>query len=201
MYFDLIPNNANENITPYLSARPDAEYWAIYINEKHVITRHFVDGELGRFISTLFESICVSPRENFDLENKKDNWQFIQSVDVAIMVFYRGAENFKTIHLDESFASDFGRSHRTSHLYPELTKIESVYLPPNEGVWFIKRFRKTVKTIIVGLRPSLDTIMCIPLYCHGIRELTLRNAEVPFWINQVNGNISEVLWRFLNLVR
>lgn len=69
-YFDLLPENANENISRYISVNPNSKQWPSFIDEQDVATLYNVDGEYKRFICGRFDAINVSHTSN--LREKED---------------------------------------------------------------------------------------------------------------------------------
>lgn len=59
LYFDLLPDNANENIVQYMSAKPYAKKWQRFLSKNDTASLYGFDGDLGRAARLLIDTMKV----------------------------------------------------------------------------------------------------------------------------------------------
>lgn len=73
LYFDVIPENALENIIRFFSRWPRVKNWPNHTRLEDVYGLYEVEGELGRFLLARFTGVHVATtRDATDLNNLSD---------------------------------------------------------------------------------------------------------------------------------
>lgn len=108
LLFDLLPENAIDNLIRYSSARPKGKLWTTYIDTEELSALNQVNGALGKFMNARFNAICLSTY----ICAKNENCISVDRIGVAFKTLMRAGENFKTIRF---FDTD-ERHHHGSNL-------------------------------------------------------------------------------------
>lgn len=186
LYFDFLPEEANENVMRYLSRAPGVEGWPGFVQKQDIATIYNAAGELGRFASSRFTCILVSEKnedgndddDDVPAETETDEWIQIRdkNINIAVDALMRGGGAFKEIYVDTASAKQFLTSNMLDDISQNCPNIESLYLPSEGGRAWLERFADRLRTLKFTSGSPRKSIVAIQ-YCSNLRVLTLKDVN------------------------
>lgn len=97
LYFNLMKNDKNENITRYLSFRPNAKNWPEYILEDEMLAFFYIDGEFRRSICTRSRTLNLHSVNSYEYPEEQGDAIFIKDVKLAYEFIELSSEKVESI--------------------------------------------------------------------------------------------------------
>lgn len=145
LYFDVLKDDENENITGYVSAHPYVKDWAAYIDEQDFATLYYIDGELGSFNCTRFFAIALNPVHDEEYEEERDDAVNITEINLALKIVERACGNFKTIRMDAGYEKLFVGNSTLNELSKRLYHTESLRMWQGEDPAILQNLWQTLQ--------------------------------------------------------
>lgn len=196
-YFDTVPD-VLENTVRYLSTKPDAMDWPKFLDARAMSVFYEVDGALGDFMRSRFDSVRVA--KSIDNEDEAfGNAINIQNQAVAFSILVERSHNFKEICLGHGFQGHFHLHHVLGVISEKCPNIESFKLPAKAiAPW--KSFGYRVKKLEMYCEKKFSTassnskkiVKAISTNCSNVRHLILKDIAAShvqgtdLWNNMSN---------------
>lgn len=200
LLFDLLEDNALENVTRLTSSNPNRGDWPMGIHEDAVSVLYEIESYYEKFIASRFDSIYSSPVRNpFRGEHDTGNGLLINNPQLAYNILMRTGENIKKIHWDDSEVEDyFPFGDKMAELSTKCTNLESLsfgycdaYIP------WIKTFGHQLRSVSFHNRISHDIIGAVGSHCTEICEL---NISPMFSLDTEWSNLWRTIGRTLQVL-
>jgi len=131
LYFDLLPDNTIENVARLFRMKQKATNWARFLRSNDAACLYGVDGELAKFICYRFNAVL---RSRWKYEgNESKSLLALKDAELVCRILMRVGENFKFLHLDNSYAEKLNSGNNLVELFEVCTKIESLFLASKGG--------------------------------------------------------------------
>lgn len=183
LYFDCLPEGANENVVRCLSRAPQLENWPAFLEKGDIAAIYNAAGELGRFASSRFTCILIAEKDQDkedevedDIPEEDDNWIDIRDKKIGGDLLMRGASTFKKIYVDSATAKKFLTSNMLDEIYEKCPNVECLYLPSEGGRAWLERFGNRLRTLEFHSRAPRTSIVAIQ-FCSNVRQLTLKKLN------------------------
>jgi len=180
-FLDSFPKQVLDNVLRFFSKMPNANSWETHIDLLHLVQLLAVRGELGIYIKSRFNTLCVSNTKHLCDESASLGWKekngphlWTNSIDVAHKyILAGGGEYLKTLVVSiEIHELKKEGEHLIDDFRTHCPNVKSLSIAENDSAW-VNAFGKQLETIEFS-----TTILTHPPQCSiTLREFTLNTLS------------------------
>lgn len=178
VYFDILPENALDNIVRFFSDSPRAENWPNHASLDHIYDLFDVQGELGRFLFGRFSGVLVFPAyvESMDLDRTSlANEGIIACTEEFLLKIL---SSFETIIVENSAYHEEPLMFNLELLLKQWPDLRCLMLVPLDfyQTYWLKILGENLDTLHVS-GCSLTSMMEIAIHCVNLRVLYMEKVR------------------------
>jgi len=171
LFFDTIPLQVFDNFLRFLSGLPLATNWTKRIPLTYILELYRVHGDLGKFRSSRFRTLCISKTVHCDYEHREYEWKvpntsmlWTDSMDIAHQfVSGGGGEYLDTIIVgEEMYNEERNGGDMVYDFLRACPNVRSLSVVENDGRWIFAFATQLEKLEVVIKSPKFSIPKIFP---------------------------------------